>query len=363
MKRSNRGSSILPTVWLVTAIMAIAVVVSILIVNDQKDRAERRALEEAYANSKHYYSESSSKGSSSDRGNNQDGNTAGKSTSDGNTAGKNTSDGNTGDGQGIASSPVDDSSNEQTVSAAPTPEVTPTSSVTPTPMPDSAAGRVPVDTSWIDPLKPIVALTFDDGPGIYTQRILDTLKKYNAHATFFMLGDNVSKYPDAVKAVRAAGCEIGNHTKSHSDLKKLSASEVLKEINDTQDLINKTLGTSGEQYIVRPPYGNVNDTVKEVCKHPLILWAVDTLDWSSKNADKVLAEVKKEVKDGKVVLMHDIYLSTADAVDKVVPWLVEQGYQICSVSEMFAVREEYMKDGHIYHYTYSAEEFKNNHPE
>lgn len=358
MKNSNKGSSILPMLWFLSAIAAIALIVSLLIINDQKDRKERRELQEAYEQSvvrnNNGASANKQSGTKSSEGTevagdnrNNPGGTGGAGNSD---DGKITDSGeHDGNGEGM----------EEGHGETPTSEPTPTPEATPTPV--SSEGRVPVDISGIDPLKPIVALSFDDGPGIYTQRVLDTLKKYNAHATFFMLGENAEKYPDAVKAVRAAGCEIGNHTVSHKDLKKLSASEILKEINDSQNTINNILGVSGEQYIVRPPYGNINDTVKETCKHPLILWSVDTLDWSSKNADKVLAEVKKEVKDGRVVLMHDIYQSTAEAVEKVVPWLVEQGYQICSVSEMYAVREEYMKDGHIYHYTYTVDEYKKNH--
>ena len=217
-----------------------------------------------------------------------------------------------------------------------------------------------VSVDGIDPLKPIVALSFDDGPGIYTERILETLTKYGAHATFFMLGDCVKQYPDQVRAVNAAGCEIGNHTMSHSDLKKLSAEKIREEIDTNQKNINEILGNADGKYVVRTPYGNYNDTVKENCEHPMIMWTVDTLDWKTKNAQSVLDEVKRSVKDGNIILMHDIYLSTAEAVELVVPWLTEQGYQICSVSEMYAARRETMKDGHVYSYTYNVDQYKKN---
>ena len=213
-----------------------------------------------------------------------------------------------------------------------------------------------MDVSKIDPAKPIVALTFDDGPSANTASILETLNEYGAHATFFMVGENVTAHPDRVKMVYDAGCEVGNHTVSHKNLNNLSKKEIKKEIEDNQADINAALGVT-ISCLVRPPYGNVNDNVRETCKHPMINWSVDTLDWKSRNADSVFEEVKKSTKDGSIILMHDLYGSTAEAVKKVVPWLVEQGYQICSVSEMFAARGVTLENGHVYNSVMNAQKY------
>ncbi|MCR4625911.1 MAG: polysaccharide deacetylase family protein [Lachnospiraceae bacterium] len=229
--------------------------------------------------------------------------------------------------------------------------------VAPEPTKDPDGKTVSVDVSGIDPTKPIVALSFDDGPSANTASIIETLTEYGAHATFFMVGENVNMYPERVKMVYDAGCEVGNHTVSHKALDKLTKEQVTKEIEDNQKNINAALGVTINS-LVRPPYGNVSDTVREAAEHPLINWSVDTLDWKSRNADSVFEEVKKSTRDGSIILMHDLYASTAEAVKKVVPWLVEQGYQICSVSEMFAARGVPLENGHVYNSVMNAAKYK-----
>jgi len=245
--------------------------------------------------------------------------------------------------------PTDIPVTDTPVTAAPT-EAPDNTDITPTSVPRA------VNVTGIDPEKPIVALTFDDGPSVNTASIIETLTEYGAHATFFMVGENVTMYPERVKMVYDAGCEIGNHTVNHKDLKKLSKAEVKKEIEDNQTNINEAIGTTISS-LVRPPYGNVNDTVKEACAHPMINWSVDTLDWKTRNADSVFEEVKKSTKDGSIILMHDLYSSTADAVKMVVPWLIEQGYQVCSVSEMFAARGVALENGHVYNSVMNAAKY------
>ena len=245
--------------------------------------------------------------------------------------------------------PTDNQVTDTPVTAVPT-EAPDNTDITPTSPPRA------VSVQGIDPEKPIVALTFDDGPSVNTASIIETLTEYGAHATFFMVGENVTMYPERVKMVYDAGCEIGNHTVNHKDLKKLSKAEVKKEIEDNQTNINEAIGTTISS-LVRPPYGNVNDTVKEACAHPMINWSVDTLDWKTRNADSVFEEVKKSTKDGSIILMHDLYSSTADAVKMVVPWLIEQGYQVCSVSEMFAARGVALENGHVYNSVMNAAKY------
>ena len=207
----------------------------------------------------------------------------------------------------------------------------------------------------IDPAKPIVALSFDDGPSIYTSRILDTLASYGATATFFEVGYNIDRYPDTVLQIYQSGCEVGNHTLNHANLKTLSAEKADKEINGNLAKLNKIIGD--EVRLFRPPYGNYNDTVKSVCNAPIIIWSDDTRDWSSLNAQEVLKEVQKSARDGYIILMHSLYKSSADAVELVVPWLISQGYQVCSVSEMFEARGVELKNGSVYSMCMSAAKY------
>ncbi|WP_313894232.1 polysaccharide deacetylase family protein [Psychrobacillus sp.] len=179
----------------------------------------------------------------------------------------------------------------------------------------------------------IVALTFDDGPNPETTRkVLDTLKKYNAKATFFMLGSRVSFYPELVKEMKDAGHELGNHTWNHPDLTKAPAKKIVDEINNTSNAIEKASGS--KPTVFRPPYGAVNKTVRSQTNLPVILWDVDTLDWKHRSAPRLLEIVKEHVRDGSTILMHDIHPSTADGLDAVLAYLQSEGYSFVTVSEL-----------------------------
>ncbi|MFJ8517551.1 polysaccharide deacetylase family protein [Lysinibacillus xylanilyticus] len=178
-----------------------------------------------------------------------------------------------------------------------------------------------------------VALTFDDGPDAkVTPQILATLKKYDAKATFFMVGQNASKNSAIVKKVYEAGHEIGNHTWNHSKLTTLSTANVKQEVDRTSNAIYAAIG----QYptVFRPPYGATNDKVRTVITTPSILWSIDTLDWKHRNADKILTYVKASVKDGSIILMHDIHQTTANGLENVILYLQKQGYEFVTVSEI-----------------------------
>ncbi len=128
----------------------------------------------------------------------------------------------------------------------------------------------------------MVALTFDDGPGQYTERILNTLAANGAKATFFMLGTNIPNYPDAVKKMESLGCELANHTFDHKDLATLDYDSDSKRGKFYKRQLNALVGHGAS--LVRPPYGSYNSTVKSVIGFPMILWSIDTLDWKTKNA-------------------------------------------------------------------------------
>ena len=193
-----------------------------------------------------------------------------------------------------------------------------------------------------------VALTFDDGPNpVSTPMILDTLEKYKVHATFFDLGNLVVRYPDVVKREALNG-EVGTHTYSHKNLNTLSVDAINQELKLSREASKKVLGT--EPILLRPPYGNANATVKALANMPIINWDVDSLDWKYRNKDLTLNEIYKYGNlDGRIILMHSIYTSTAEAVAILVPDLLDKGYQIVSVSEMATYRGYTLQTGTIYH--------------
>ncbi|WP_050181631.1 polysaccharide deacetylase family protein [Domibacillus robiginosus] len=178
-----------------------------------------------------------------------------------------------------------------------------------------------------------IALTFDDGPNPKsTAAILATLKKHDAKATFFMLGSRVEQYPELVDQVVQEGHEIGNHSFSHRNLAKLDPREVKKEIDQTALAVEAAAGVS--PLTVRPPYGATNATVNEIIGAKPMLWTVDTMDWKSHNPKSICGIVKKEARDGSIVLMHDIHQTTAQSLDEIVTYLQKEGYELVTVSEL-----------------------------
>lgn len=219
-----------------------------------------------------------------------------------------------------------------------------------TTQPNNHAVEIVVDPQrGIDPSKPMVALTFDDGPNpISTPRILNTLEKYNAVATFFDLGSLVYTYPKVVKREEALGCEVGSHTYSHYNLNKLSAEEIKIEMEKADKAFVSVLGH--KPALLRPPYGNANATVKATIDYPLIDWDIDTLDWQSRNKDAILSEVHKYSDyNGRIILMHSIYGTTADAVEVLVPELISKGYQLVTVSELAKYKGATLETGKAYY--------------
>ena len=183
----------------------------------------------------------------------------------------------------------------------------------------------------------MVAFTFDDGPSkTNTDKILDILKQYGVHATFFMQGKNASYYPEVVKRIYDEGNELGNHTWDHQNLKNLTEAEINEEIDSAADAIEAAAGA--RPMVVRPPYGGYNDTVKAVVKEPLIRWSVDSEDWASRDENVIVPKVLEEVEDGDIILFHDIHETTTPAIARLVPALIEKGYQIVSVSELIAAK-------------------------
>lgn len=177
-----------------------------------------------------------------------------------------------------------------------------------------------------------VALTFDDGPGAGTSRILDCLEAHGAKATFFVVGTSINRYSDLLKRAYSLGMEIGNHTANHPKLTSLSLSSAKNEISSNADAVEKTTGA--RPALVRPPYGSYNQSVISNIGQPFILWSIDTLDWKTRNAQKTVDAVLSEVQDGDIILMHDIHLPTAEATEILVPELIKRGFELVTVSEL-----------------------------
>ncbi len=202
----------------------------------------------------------------------------------------------------------------------------------------------------IDKKKKMVALTYDDGPASGTTTILNTLKKYNSVATFFVVGNRVSSYSSTVKEEFEMGCEIGNHTWSHATLTSLGSSGIQSQLTQTNDAVKNITGES--PVVMRPPGGAYNSTVRSVTKSmgmPIIYWAIDTRDWEHRNATTTYNSVINNVKDGDIVLMHDLQTSTATASQNIIPKLIEKGYQLVTVSELGECRGG-LQAGEVYSY-------------
>lgn len=207
-------------------------------------------------------------------------------------------------------------------------------------------GKLKSITGGADKNKPMVALTFDDGPGKRTGELLAQLKKYNARATFFMLGQNVGKYPQFVKQMVETNCELGNHSYDHARLIKLDEKKVKEEIQSTNEAVRSACGQPS--VLMRPPYGEINDIIKANVGMPMIMWSIDTLDWKAKNADTIVNTVMSTVKDGDIILIHDIHSWSVDAAIRLIPMLQEKGYQLVTVSELAEARGITMQNGGKY---------------
>ena len=191
----------------------------------------------------------------------------------------------------------------------------------------------------VEPVKPKpatdkkIALTFDDGPHPkVTKQILKTLEKYEAKATFFVVGQEVKEHPEILKAVYNAGHEIGNHTLNHAKLTTLKPEEIKQQIQASDSIIKSTIGQRAT--VFRPPYGSYDKAITDQLNVPNVLWTIDTLDWKHRDPEKTVMAVKEQAKNGSVVLMHDIPQATADALDEVLATLQKQGYEFVTVSEL-----------------------------
>lgn len=210
----------------------------------------------------------------------------------------------------------------------PSPSPSPTGALNETSPPLQA----PVDCSR----RKCIALTFDDGPGTPTAKLLDILARNRAKATFFLVGQNVTANPAIVRRTLAGGHQLANHSYTHADLGRSSTAKIKSEIGRTQRAVHKATGVWPRLF--RPPYGSTDAAVAAVARQnglPQILWAVDPSDWKDRNAKVVERRVVNGARPGYIVLMHDIHKTTVQAVPAILRRLAAKGYVFVTVAELF----------------------------
>ena len=206
---------------------------------------------------------------------------------------------------------------------------------------------IPSETPSPEPKeKKYAALTFDDGPSSFTGRLLDCLETNHAKATFFMVGKEVEYFSEEVKRMDELGCELGNHTYDHTDLTTLSPEDMTAAIAGTDELLLSLTGHGAT--VVRPPYGAVNDSVKATIGTPMILWSIDTEDWKSQDPQKIVDLALSQIQDGSIILMHDIFSTSVDAAEILIPELISQGYELVTVHELAEIRGIDLQTGTVY---------------
>lgn len=200
----------------------------------------------------------------------------------------------------------------------------------------------------IDPTKPMIALTYDDGPySPVTNRILNALESVGGKATFFVVGNRISANLSSVVRADKIGCQIANHTWDHKGvLTGMSSASIATEISQCNTAIQNAIGKAPT--VVRPVGGGVNANVLATINYPMIIWSVDTMDWKNRNANSVYNAVMSNVKDGDIILMHDLYPSTAEASERFIPELAKKGYQFVTVDELAYYKGVTMQGHHTY---------------
>ena len=207
----------------------------------------------------------------------------------------------------------------------------------------------PEPVSLIDPTRPIVALTFDDGPSRYTWRLLDILEAHGARATFCVLGDLSHANREVLIRAVEMGNEVIGHSWDHSRMVGMPEEEVRRQILDTSRAIEEITGIRTN--IFRPPYGTIDDELKRISGelgYAILYWSIDPEDWRYRDADHVYEAIMRYMRNGSIVLSHDLYRSTVDAMERLIPRLIAEGYQLVTVSELLIHAHGSIEPGVVY---------------
>ncbi len=196
--------------------------------------------------------------------------------------------------------------------------------------------------------KKLIAFTFDDGPNYsVTENFLYALDEYQAKVSFFVLGNRAIKQPNLIKLMYSKGHTIGSHTYDHKNLFNLKEEEILYEINKTNEVLEQITGAK-PRYL-RPPYGNYNGKILQMTPMTFILWSVDTNDWKYKDSDRIANYIVENVKDGDIVLLHDLYQTSIEGVLKAMEMLKEE-YAFVSIEELAQIKGVTLEESTAYRY-------------
>ena len=186
------------------------------------------------------------------------------------------------------------------------------------------------------PLK-VISLTFDDAPSPKTKELVDLLKSLEIKATFFILGCNLKYYKEELKYIYDNGHEIGNHSYSHPDFKKITVDKGIEEINKTQKLIFDVINRYPR--VFRFPYGSVNKEVLKQIDLATVLWSIDSMDWENYQTDVILSRVRSNLKNGGIILFHDFKYFNKEAITTIVKELQTEGYTFVTVSDLLSLND------------------------
>lgn len=198
-----------------------------------------------------------------------------------------------------------------------------------------------------DKNKKTIAFTFDDGPnGEKTNQIVNLLEQNKAHATFFMVGNRMEYGKETILNVLNKGNEIGSHSYNHKNMKRMKIEDIVSGEEKTNEIFHTITGR--DLVYTRAPYGNVNAKIKESVNTIFINWNLDTEDWLHRNKDRIVNYVMENVHDGDIILMHDLYDTTVDAVEELLPMLYARGYQVVNISELASLKGKTLEVHSVY---------------
>lgn len=203
----------------------------------------------------------------------------------------------------------------------------------------------------VDPQPKLLALTFDDGPRrSTTSKLLDGLDQRGVQATFFLIGKQIEGNEDLIRRMADSGHQIGVHTFDHVELQNLSPAQIADQLRRSREALRSIVGD--QEFLLRPPYGFVDDTLRSNANSPLILWSVDPEDWHNRNVQREVAHVVSHVQDGDIILMHDIFAESVDAALQLIDQLHQAGYSFVTVDDLFLSRGVTLENGKSYRHAH-----------
>lgn len=215
--------------------------------------------------------------------------------------------------------------------------------------PKVAQADSPVEVA--EPQPKLLALTFDDGPRrATTSKLLEGLDQRGVQATFFLIGKQIKGNEDLIRKMAEGGHQIGIHTYDHVELRDLSPADIHRQLDPTREALRAILGD--REFLLRPPYGFVDDALLQQADSPIILWSVDPEDWHDRDVQREVAHIVSHVQDGDIILMHDIFFESVDAALQVVDQLHQAGYAFVTVDDLLLSRGITPEKSQIYRHAH-----------